>query len=212
MSIISISYLQKELPIDASNMDQLITKSVTRGTSYINTWCGKIHYPFSDYDTTTGEPTAPNEIVYYCTEVSKAFYFSAIGEVSRAGEEKSFWLSHLKILRTELQQLKISPQWYTKIISLDANNIMSLGGDASNHAVFQVVPHNSEIIGGSQKWTRRQDWQVVQGKYLNIVTEDYHSDSWYLQVSSNAVDGTFHYMRTFRKDGGDYATYSRMAQ
>lgn len=211
MSIISVSYLKAELPNDANNLNKLLTKSVNRASSYINTWTSKRHYPFSDYDTTTGEPTAPDEIVFYCTEVAKAFYFSSIGEVSRSGEERSFWLSHLNEIKKDLQELKVSPEWLSDTISLDSNNVMSLGGSASNHGVFNIIPHNAEITGGTSQWVRNDDWKIVKGEFLNqAYIGDYITDSWYLYSTvSDSLDGTIHYMRTFRKDGGDYAIYSR---
>lgn len=212
MSIISVSYFKKELPEDTDNLNKLVTKAVSRASSFVNTWTSNRHYPFADYDSTTGEPTAPGDIVGYCIEVAKAYYYASIGQVSRNGEERRYWLDNLKIVREELQTIKISPEWYTKLISLDSNNIMSLGGTSVNHGVFQVVPCNAEIIDGASNWERNNDWKIVQGAYLSPMFDaDYISDAWYLySLYGSSLDGTVHYMRTYRKDGGDYAQYSRM--
>jgi hypothetical protein len=211
MSIISIDEFRKELDEDTTDYNKLLTKSVNRATSFVHTYTAMHHMPFDDFNATTGFPRAPDDIVNYCTQVATAMFYMSIGESSRDGKERTFWKDILIELSNELKKLRISSKWITETISVDSNDIMLLGADINNHQTYKVIPFNANITGGASTWVNGTDFVIVTGEFLNGLTNvEYLRDVWYLYgLENTTVDGTLHYMRSFRNDNSDYALYSR---
>jgi len=207
MSLITVEYLQDELDEGASNENGLLTKAINRATASINTWASRRYDPFEDFDITNNIPLAPDEIIAVCVEVAKAYYFLSLGEVSRNGEEQAYWKTILDAHKTDLYKLEITPKWETQPIALDSNDSMLIGTQTASARFPRIIPQNAYIISGaSAVWSKNSHWVITKGQSF----DDEHPDAWYLRGLDNTIEGILYYMRSYRKDGKDYAIYQTM--
>ena len=204
MSLITIEYFQKELDDSASNENGLLTKAINRATASINTWSSRKYDPFESFDVTNNTPLAPDDIIAICIEIAKAYYFLSLGEVSRAGEEKAYWKTLLNDYKKDIQEIDISPVWKDQTISLNTYDNMLIGTQTASLQFHRVIPHNAYVLSGATAiWGKETHWTITKG----YVYEDEHPDGWYFRALDSDVEGTLYYMRSYRKDGKDYASY-----
>jgi len=204
MAIISVSQLDAQLPSDANDDNGDITDAVNRSSGFINTWTSRHYDSWDDYDSTASAVRAPEEIVYQCLEVGKAMYFQGIGQNTRNGEEVAFWKDMIESYKAELQIIKVAPTWEEQTISLNSNNAMIIGNRNGGGTWTRVLPFRSNVVSdASNVWTLPGDWIICEGGRY----DDEYRDAWYFYAESSSVEGTLRYMRTYRNDSLDYATY-----
>ncbi len=211
MTIISIAMLQDELPTDASDSNNEITYAVNRGNSFVNTYA-EAYEPFDDFTESPEEVQAPPQIGRICLDASKAFYYLGIGEVSRDGNEVSFWNAVLYGengnggLKQQLKDIKIEPTWQTQNIRLDSNDAMVIGSRQSSSGRFpKVIPYLANVNQGSGVYNINDDFVIRRGGNY----DDEWRDAWYLEVQRGDITGgTLQYLRSYRIDSFDYAKYN----
>ena len=208
MTIIPVSLLQSELPPDATDKDRRITNAVNRASGKVNTWTSKRYDSWDNYDSTNNIPRAPDDIVQYCLDIGKALWNKSIGNVYRDGSEELTWQEMIDNAEEDLKEIKIPPEFKTQTISLDSNDNMLIGSRTTTTGIFtRVIPANAFITSaGSSVYVPCEDFYIRKGGSY----DDEYPDAWYLDtMSTSAVEGTLSYMRTYRKDMGDYLTYSK---
>lgn len=202
-TIISVARLLRELPPGASNDNNQVTDAVDQATDFCNTWAIK-YDPWDEYDTSPDTPRAPNSIVRICLEVGKAYYHMAIGEIWRNREEQTTWEQVLAFYETRLKTIKVAPTWEEQTISLGSDNAMVIGSRTNTGGMWpRVIPQTAQVISGTTVYLQPDDWHISKGGEF----DNEYRDAWYLYAESSSLSGTLRYMRTYRSDGYDYATY-----
>jgi hypothetical protein len=138
-------------------------------------------------------------------EIAKAVFYLGTGEVSRDGEAKAFWTNIITTYKDDLKTIAIEPVWKTQTITLDGDDNMIIGDTDGGVGYPQVIPFNAYITDGAGSWVRGEDFTITKG---GVYEDDEELNAWYFRGDTSSVDGTLHYMRTYRNDNLDYAKYS----
>ena len=206
MTIISTTHLERELPVGFSNENGALDDAVAQATAFVNTWA-KRYYPFDDYQESPLAILAPQDIGRECIEIAKAHYFLRVAQVNRNGDEIAFWYDILEQKRDLLKNITVEPTWESQTISLDSNNAMVIGArNTVTGAYHEVIPFRANVISAAgNRWTSTRDWEITLGGRF----DDDEPDAWYFYANQDGVEGTLHYLRTYRNDSADNRRYMR---
>jgi len=202
--IVPVATITAQLPSDAVDTNNWITDAAYKATAFCNSYA--VNYdPFDEYNASTDATRAPYEVVHICTEIAKVFYYMAAGQIYRDGSETETWQSVLNNFKTELMELKIEPTWEEQTISLDSNSQMIIGDRNAGGAFPRVIPFRAEVISDTTNvWTEGEDWYIRKGSGY----DDTHRNAWYMVTdTSETVEGTLRYMRTYKNNAEDYGKY-----
>jgi hypothetical protein len=205
MTIISTVHLERELPPGFTNENDALGDAVAEASAFVNTYA-RNYDPFDDFSASPLEILAPREVGRICIEVAKNFYFLRIGESSRNGEEIAFREAMLDKKITQLQKLNIEPTWESQAISLDSNNAMVIGSRNTTTGRYPrvlVTTLNNVVSAAGNVWTWSEDWEISKGGRF----DDEEPSAWYFYANQDGVEGTLHYLRTYRNDTFDYMKY-----
>ena len=203
MTIIATAHLIRELPLDATNENGAIDDAVEQASSFVQNHAIRYEY-FDDYQESPVDILAPGEVGRVCLEVAKAFYYLRIAQVNRNGDDLLFWQSIIDNYKSELKTIIIEPTWETQTISLDSNKAMRIGTLDNGGTWPHVIPFKSEVISATTNtWVYHEDFEIEKGGRYT----DENPNAWYLYADTSSLEGTLRYLRTWRKDGFDYARH-----
>jgi hypothetical protein len=206
--IIPTTHLEKRLPADASDKLGAITDAVTMASALVNTFTSRRYETWDEYTEASDDEytlNAPQEIVHITTQVATHLYWLNVGEVVREGEgvDREARIDYYKKM-LEDPKFAIKPTKHTQTVSLDTNGYQLIGSRNQN-----ILTHKAYVVSldsdGDYQWNLGEHFLIIKGGLIDI--DEYWNDGWYIDAATHkdTLEGTLHYWRSYRNDGGDYA-------